>query len=177
MVLNCPYRMTVHRKGKVYRPWKCSGDHTGGHHAADLDTLAKRLAMKEHYIYGGGKVGDAEGPEVGDVEVLSGVVPAKMNLAVTVPKSAEKLAHDAELLGFDVEVLVHTEKRYSRTGWQHVDLVHVTGLGKSATRSAFHMRYENGKAGPCRIQVNGGSVQVLGITEARKEMLKCLIET
>ena len=86
------------------------------------------------------------------------------------PRSARTLRNYAQDWDFDCQVLTHSRERYFRGQWVHEDVLHVTGVHDAYTHSAFHMRWVNGKAQDCRIQINGGPVEWLGITAAKKRM-------
>jgi hypothetical protein len=112
--------------------------------------------------------------ERGTIEMLSGVVPQKFMAEVKVPKGATDLQHLATELGFDSEVLVHRERKFWNGDWTVRDVVHVTGLKRTPVHSAFHARWVAGKpeTGGCKVQVNGGMPEWVGVTELRKKILE-----
>lgn len=110
-------------------------------------------------------------PEVPDV-VNGTVEPTreveKVDIADAI-RSAKTLANYAAELGFKVDVWTGGSRKFWRGEWLEQSVWHVAGkMGKSA----FHMRWVEGKAQECRVQINGGPVEWMAVTAAKKKILE-----
>ena len=103
----------------------------------------------------------------GDLRTINTVTPVADE---DMPRSAKQLRTYAEDWGYTCEVLSHKRERFFRGAWVPEEVVHVTGVFDGEAHSAFHMRWVNGKAQDCRIQVNGGRKELVGIMLAKKKM-------
>jgi hypothetical protein len=155
--------------GKFYSPWGCNGDHSGGHHSYDDGDLKTRRTMTEHYLSGGYKTREQaleeSGIKNGTIEVTRKV--EKVDIAEAA-RSAKQFGTYMQELGFPVDVWTSGQRKFWRGQWVEQPVWHVSGKKGS---SAFHMRWVEGKAVDCKIQVNGGPVQWVKVTEAKKMML------
>jgi len=88
-------------------------------------------------------------------------------------KASKQFATYAQDLGFEVDVWVGGQRKFWRGEWQEVAVWHVAG---KKGKSAFHMRWHESdgamKAQECKVQVNGGSVEWLSVTAAKKRLLE-----
>ena len=168
---DCDFTMVTYRADRFYAPWKCSGNHEGGWHSVDASSTRARLLIASEYLSGGAgtreKALESKSNREGDTRTLSGVIPIPEE---DVPRSAKQLRTYAEDWGYTCEVLSHKRERFSRGAWVPEEVVHVTGVFDGEAHSAFHMRWVNGKAQDCRIQVNGGQKELVGIMLAKKKM-------